>query len=91
MSGRSLAFPQEMLVRRAAVQWVRNGTRADDGRTVGRSDAIDAGPRRVARKRGAAACLTLRCNLTAAAGCASLGRTIPRLRQRARECADLSC
>lgn len=25
------------------------------------SDAIDAGPRRVARKRGVAACLTLRC------------------------------
>jgi len=25
------------------------------------SDAIDAGPRRVTRKRGVAACLTLRC------------------------------
>ena len=48
------------------------------------SDAIDAGPRRVARKRGVVTFLTLRYTLIAAAGVCRWD-TIPRLKQRARE------
>jgi hypothetical protein len=87
-------------VRRAAVQWVRNGRRADDGQTAGRrtqrceelsgkgnalsngvqADAIDAGPRRVARERGGSSMPNPALHLIAAAG-VRRRRTIPRLRQ----------
>jgi hypothetical protein len=56
------------------------------------SDAIDAGPPRVARKRGVGGMSNpARCTCPRRQGCVG-GRTIPRMRQRARESrADLGC